>query len=209
MAGPHRTCGDVRVEAGRRPSQLGWYRFAAGLAAGKTVLDVGSGMGKGLEVLRAQAREAWGLEVDPRLAGPQVMIGDVGELPDAAYEVLVCIDVLEHVADDRGFLGHLLRVARESVFITTPNWSESRRWNEYHVREYTPREFHRLFAGQSARFFWGEESGDRVVEARRWWAWEVVNELYNRDPTRVLMKAANRAFRFIRPHQAALVAVAR
>lgn len=200
-----RDCVDVHISAGRCPAQLGWYRFAAGLVAGKRVLGVGSGMGAELEVLKSGAAVAHGLEVDPRLGSPDVIIGDISEVPGNAYDVVVCIDVLEHVADDHVFLRDLFRVARELVLVTTPNWSASRSWNEYHRREYTPRGFRRLLTGHSVRLFKGDEDGTTVSEETRPSWYDALNDVYNSRLTRWPAKAANRVLGFIWPHQAALV----
>jgi hypothetical protein len=54
------------------------------------------------------------------------------------------MDVIEHVEDDVAFLRHLLRVAREAVFLATPNWDRFRATNKYHFREYTADELDAL-----------------------------------------------------------------
>lgn len=120
-------------------SQIHWYAHAAAWGAGKAVLDVGAGSGYGLAYLRAAGPTVLrGIDLAP--AGPLVELEGIGPLPDRSYDLVVCIDVIEHVEDDREFLADLLRVARERVFFTTPNWNRSRCANRLHVREYTPDE---------------------------------------------------------------------
>ena len=136
-----RTVGDVSVEAGRGAGQLGWYRFAARFVAGKSVLDAGCGLGKGLDILRQSAVSARGQDLDPRLDRDDIHIGPLDEIPSKSVDVVVSMDVVEHVEDDGAFVRNLGRIAREHVFVTTPNWSITRCTWPYHLREYTPREF--------------------------------------------------------------------
>jgi methyltransferase family protein len=76
-------CGDKHPAKGREPLQMGWYEYAASLVTGKSVLDVG-----------------WG----------SVEIHDIAAVPDRAFDVVVCIDVIEHVQDDVSFVQHLVHV---------------------------------------------------------------------------------------------------
>jgi len=82
-----------------------------------------------------------------------VLANPVEDYPDAAFDMVTAIDVIEHVEDDKGFLGHLLRIAKRYVFISTPNWFDSGCQNPYHVREYTPAEFRKLLAGLCCRYW--------------------------------------------------------
>ena len=48
----YKTCGDHSVEAGRGTSgQIGWYVLASKFCKNQSVVDVGCGLGKGLEIL--------------------------------------------------------------------------------------------------------------------------------------------------------------
>jgi SAM-dependent methyltransferase len=140
-----RQVGDVSVDAGRGPGQLGWYEYAAGtFCKGKVVLDVGCGLGKGLDILASSAKLARGQDLDPRLARSDVTIGGLNQIPGKSVDVVTCIDVIEHVDDDAGFVDELARIARETIIITTPNWTLSRCQWPYHLREYTPRQLREL-----------------------------------------------------------------
>lgn len=46
------------------------------------------------------------------------------ECPDRLYDVIICHDVIEHIADKQGLLGHLGRFLKSSgiVFIAFPAW---------------------------------------------------------------------------------------
>jgi SAM-dependent methyltransferase len=186
-------CGDESVSAGRGPGQLPWYRFASGLVAGKTVLDVGCGLGKGMEILRQNAASVNGQDLDPRLAGPEIHIGPVDQIPGKSYDVVTCFDVIEHVQDDQEFVRHLVRIARQGLFLTTPNWTTGRcRW-PYHVREYTPQQWLDLFAPfGEATLYKGTSNGASVYPVVHRGAYFLFNSLRTWPPTSFATRCWNR-----------------
>lgn len=187
-----RPCGDTSVAAGRMPGQLPWYQFVAeNIAKGKQVLDVGCGLGAGLEILERTAREVVGQDVDPRLESERIVIRDLAEFDDNSYEVVTCIDVLEHVEDDLNFVGQLARVASERIFLTTPNWTASRCKWRYHIREYTPRQLSQLLSplGNVCPFK-GTSSGDLVYPVKHPLAYNLVNDARAWWPTAFITKCA-------------------
>lgn len=139
-------CGDKGVVAGRGPGQLGWYEFCAHnfLSGKETILDVGCGTGKGLRILSKRSRKAHGIDLDPRLKDENIFVMDVKEITPQSYDIVTCIDVIEHVEDDTNFVKELNRIARKGLFITTPNYTAGRNTWPYHVREYTPFELYNL-----------------------------------------------------------------
>lgn len=135
-----------------RQWQAHWYRHVGGLAAGKSVLDVGAGTGYGLPILRAAgAVDVLGFDIVE--IGPEVRQSNVDNYPDSSWDVVTAIDVIEHVEDDRTFLAHLLRISRTAAFISTPNWNVSKAANPYHVREYAPQELEELLEGLDYRIW--------------------------------------------------------
>lgn len=97
-------------------------RILAELCRGKSVLDVGCGPGHFVEMLRSQGCAAVG--TDPNLNRPDSMacVGMAAEeFRDKYYDAVVCREVLEHipVREIGPFIGHLFRIARERVYITT------------------------------------------------------------------------------------------
>ena len=108
------------------------------------MLDVGAGLGDGLRILRQQASVVEGQDLDPRLADRGIHIVSIDEIPDRSCDVVTSIDVIEHIEDDGWFVRSLARIARQGIFVTTPNWTASRCQWPYHLREYTPRQLERL-----------------------------------------------------------------
>jgi SAM-dependent methyltransferase len=187
-----REAGDESVEAGRFPGQLPWYRFATRFVEGKTALDVGCGLAKGLEILQGAAAKAEGIDLDPRLARSDVKICGIEDIPDKSYDVVVSVEVIEHVEKDVEFVQHLGRVAREGVLVTTPNWTLTRCEWPYHVREYTPRQLYRLLSsiGQVS-LYKGDSTGSVSEPVRYRQLYDLVNDLRAWPPTAFPTRVVN------------------
>lgn len=202
-------CGTDDILDGRKPAQMGWYAFAAGLVKDQSVLDVGCGSGEGLKLLAAQARHATGIDLDERLRRPDldVQIKSIADMPDKSYDCVVCLDVIEHVTDDKDFLDQLFRVARKAVFVSTPNFTMSRNRHPYHVREYTPAEFASLFDTRGAlTLYGGSAHGHEQAEIARRPSYFLVNALYTWKPTLLAAKVLKRVLGVrVWKHNAALV----
>lgn len=129
-----------RIAAGMN-CQAHWYQFLSPLACAlgqpRTVLDVGAGDGTGLRFF-SEAAAVRG--IDPLPLSESVEAAPVSSMPDASFDLVTAIDVIEHVDDDRVFLDELLRISRLGVFISTPNWDRWHCVNPFHLREYTVHE---------------------------------------------------------------------
>ncbi|MBV1799997.1 bifunctional 2-polyprenyl-6-hydroxyphenol methylase/3-demethylubiquinol 3-O-methyltransferase UbiG [Siccirubricoccus sp. G192] len=201
VARPVRQVGDTSVDAGRGPGQLPWYEYAARtICRDKVVLDVGCGLGNGLDILAKTAREVRGQDLDGRLVRPNVHIGPLEGIPDKSVDVITCVDVIEHVEQDEAFVRQLARVARERIFVSTPNWTLSRCEWPYHVREYTPRQLRDLLkiAGQ-VTMSKGAPSGAEVWPVNDF-TYDMMNAARNWPPTGF----ATRCFSRILPRSARL-----
>lgn len=142
------------------PCQIEAYFLALNrwVDEGACVLDVGFGLGYGLNILAIKANEVSGVDVDekalehcrstvegrnPRLRHLALYDGNHLDFPDDAFDVVTCVDVLEHVEEYDRFLDELLRVARKGVFISTPNRRpeytrrDGKPRNPWHLREWT------------------------------------------------------------------------
>jgi SAM-dependent methyltransferase len=115
-------------------------------------LDAGCGSGRMLEDLTFYG-DVYGVELDPDAAAyaasrgcGEVRVGRLEELPwdDGTFDLITCLDVLEHVPDDRVALIELRRVAKPGAWLlaTVPAypvlWSLHDKAN-YHFRRYTRR----------------------------------------------------------------------
>lgn len=144
--GEYRKIEDDPPEVRDKNCQGYWYNFASQWAKGKSVLDVGSGAGHGLkEFIEAGASSIYA--IDPKPINSNVLEHPIEKLRGEYYDLVTCIDVIEHVEDDKGLLEQLWRVTKPGggIFITTPNWNASKCLNKYHYREYTPEELADLF----------------------------------------------------------------
>jgi len=122
------------------------------LPAGAQVLDAGCGSGRTLREL-ADYGEVHGIELDPEAAAVardrghgEVRVGRLEALPwaDGIFDLITCLDVIEHTPDDRATLVELLRVTRPAGFllVTVPAyqalWSLHDEAN-HHFRRYSRR----------------------------------------------------------------------
>jgi glycosyltransferase involved in cell wall biosynthesis len=125
-------------DAGRWDSQCGWHTLIGQMFHGKTILDVGAGLGHSRARLAGldQSNAVTLHDIAPGM--PVDLTCPLGDIPARSFDVVSAFDVIEHVPDDAGFVADLCRIARERVVITTPNWRVSKCGNNYHVREYAP-----------------------------------------------------------------------
>jgi SAM-dependent methyltransferase len=123
------------------------------------LLEIGFGEGYGSEIVRPWVGEYVGVEVEGeavshaagRYAHPRstflVYDGETLVFDDSSFDLVISVQVLEHVRDSERFVCEARRVARRGglVLIVTPNRNHrlaegERPWNRYHVREFSPAE---------------------------------------------------------------------
>jgi SAM-dependent methyltransferase len=151
-----------------------WYRGrrrviraaldALPLPAGAEVLDAGCGSGRTLEEL-ADYGTVTGIELNEQAAEVararghgEVRIGRLEELPwpEASFDLITCLDVLEHTPDDRATLTELGRVCRPQgwLLLTVPAypglWSMHDEAN-HHFRRYSRARLRAVAAGAGWR----------------------------------------------------------
>jgi SAM-dependent methyltransferase len=119
------------------------------LSSSCRILDAGCGSGRTLDEL-ADYGDACGVDVSPeavdatRARGHAAHLGSVTDLPfaDATFDLVTCLDVVEHTPDDRRTLTELRRVTRPggTLLLTVPAhpmlWSAHDEAN-LHYRRYT------------------------------------------------------------------------
>ena len=124
------------------------------------ILDIGSGYGFGCAVmaLKNAVRGVDKSEEHVRFSRglyPWCDF-DVWDIANGPYhieaDIVVSVDVIEHIAEYEKALKNMIDSAREEVWISTPNRlndqiSDEQPKNPYHVREWTPDEFCDLIEG--------------------------------------------------------------
>lgn len=156
-------------------------RLASGRSIGR-LLDVGCGDALFFDAL-ARFGEVDGLEPDAALLGPsrwreRVRVGALGPdfRPERPYDLVLMLDVLEHIADDRAALAAAFEATRPggSLLVTVPAlpwlWSRHDEANAHH-RRYRRRGLAELlgsagFAVESVRYFFAWTVVPMLV--RRW-----------------------------------------
>jgi SAM-dependent methyltransferase len=119
----------------------------------RSVLDLGSGDGWLVEQLRPKLRDAsrivsWDTNytVDDLIAELPLPVVRTVDAPQGRFDLILMLDVLEHIEDDEDFLSHvvLTHLARSGVFvITVPAYG--RLFSDHdvalgHYRRYEPRQ---------------------------------------------------------------------
>ena len=140
------------------------YLYASQFVAGKAVLDIACGDGYGSFALAPLASQVIGIDIDhsavaraceayvtPKL---RFMQGRLERIPlgDAAVDVAVCFETIEHMSDQISAVRELRRVLRPSgmLMISTPNaHSADGAWhqeNPFHEKELSRTELLALLA---------------------------------------------------------------
>src|SRR3954471_3118528 len=120
----------IRAELDRLPLPRPWR-----------ILDAGCGSGRTMDEL-ASYGDVSGVDLSPTAVGAarrrgfdDVRQGSLDALPwpDASFDVATCLDVVEHVADDRHALAELRRITRPDGFllVTVPAYPSL--WSQHDV----------------------------------------------------------------------------
>jgi SAM-dependent methyltransferase len=109
-----------------------WYDYAEALLPARigSYLDYGCGRGEMLRRVSPRAVRACGVDVDPEvlrsIPGVETCVireGDPLPFPNESFDVIKCLEVIEHVADERRTFRELARVLRPggTLILTTPH----------------------------------------------------------------------------------------
>ena len=84
--------------------------------------------------------------------------------PDNSFDVVTCVDVIEHVEDFNRLIKEMLRVSRKGIFLSTPNRrpentnKDGSPKNCWHLREWNFNEFEEVLS-QFGRIDWNFING--------------------------------------------------
>ncbi|HEX8159924.1 MAG TPA: class I SAM-dependent methyltransferase [Solirubrobacteraceae bacterium] len=128
------------------------------LTPGACVLDAGCGSGRTLDEL-CDYGHACGVDLSDEAVcataarGHDVLAGRIEALPfpAATFDLITCLDVIEHTPDDRCSLRELRRVTRPGGFLVATVPAYPRMWSVHdevnlHFRRYTCRTLHAAVA---------------------------------------------------------------
>jgi len=129
------------------------------------VLDVGCGTGKILTDLTARGHRVVGLDFSDRALtycagrGAEMLVrGDAQRLPfaDRSFDLIVALDILEHVPDDDAMASEILRVLRPGGHAILNVPAHPMLWSEHdvalhHFRRYTPHTLRTVLEGAGLR----------------------------------------------------------
>jgi Methyltransferase domain len=159
------------------PCQKETYYYALNnyVKDGDKVLDVGIGAGYGMNLLSIKAKELYGVDVDSKsiehckklVLGKNPKVKEIKKydgykLPfkDNSFDVVTCVDVVEHVEDYDRFIDELLRVSKRVVVFGTPNRrpeytnEDGTPKNHWHLREWSYKEFDEIARSHSKKVDW-------------------------------------------------------
>jgi len=186
----------------------GWLNFFDGIAKRiieesepKTVLDAGCALGFLVEAFRNHGVEAFGVDIS-RFAienvyadiKPYCWVGSVCEPFPQKYDLITCIEVLEHLAqrDSEKAIANLCAHANEIIFSSTPfDYKESTHFNvqppEYWAEQFARRGFYRdlesdmsFITPWAVKFVKTNRSNPRLVreyERKFWYLWKENTDL--------------------------------
>lgn len=123
----------------RKEDQLIQFRHRAALcmmdlpAGGETVLDLGSGDGLFLALLREKGIKGKGLDLSEEgvakanTKGLDTAVFDFASnrlpFPDNSFDTVVMLDILEHLYDPQSLLREAARVSKKNIIVGVPNFS--------------------------------------------------------------------------------------
>lgn len=147
---------------------------------GYKVIDVGFGLGYGINILSIVADELYGVDVDvksleyctntivnrnPKLKNLQVYDGYNIKYPDSFFDIVTCVDVIEHVDEYHRLIDEMLRISKKGVFISTPNRipentkKNGKPKNHWHLREWSFEEIDHIIKAHSRKIEWNFLNG--------------------------------------------------
>jgi 2-polyprenyl-3-methyl-5-hydroxy-6-metoxy-1,4-benzoquinol methylase len=148
----------IEIPVQRAAYELALHKY---MQSDDRVLDVGCGIGYGLRIMSAKASHSTGIDLDSyaikcanknlsKETGSinlQTYNGKHIPFQNYDYDIVTCVDVIEHVPNYLGLLKEMVRVSRRVILISTPNRRpentrpDGKPKNIWHLREWSFEEF--------------------------------------------------------------------
>lgn len=149
------------------------YHKAAELVQGD-VLEIGTGMGYGVEVVAPSAKRyvtidkscAYDAELPDNAEFRQMTVPPL-DFADESFDFVISFQVIEHIKRDKEFVAEVSRVLRKggTFIVSTPNAPMSLTRNPWHVREYTAQELKTLLSEEFAEVeMMGVTGNEKIME---------------------------------------------
>ena len=153
-------------------SILAYYK-AAELVNGD-VLEIGTGMGYGVEVVAPAADKyvtidkscAYNVELPANAEFRQMTVPPL-DFADESFDYVISFQVIEHIKNDKEFVAEVSRVLRKGgkFIVSTPNAPMSLTRNPWHVREYTAEELKKLLSKEFSQIdMMGVGGNEKIME---------------------------------------------
>ena len=153
-------------------SILAYYK-AAELVSGD-VLEIGTGMGYGVEVVAPAADKyvtidkscAYNVELPANAEFRQMTVPPL-DFADESFDYVISFQVIEHIKNDKEFVAEVSRVLRKGgkFIVSTPNAPMSLTRNPWHVREYTAEELKKLLSKEFSQIdMMGVSGNEKIME---------------------------------------------
>ena len=149
------------------------YHKAAELVQGD-VLEIGTGMGYGVEVVAPSAKRYVTIDkscaYDTRLpanAEFRQMTVPPLDFADESFDFVISFQVIEHIKRDKEFVAEVSRVLRKggTFIVSTPNAPMSLTRNPWHIREYTAQELKALLSAEFSEVeMMGVKGNEKIME---------------------------------------------
>lgn len=153
-------------------SILAYYK-AAELVSGD-VLEIGTGMGYGVEVVAPAADKyvtidkscAYNVELPANAEFRQMTVPPL-DFADESFDYVISFQVIEHIKNDKEFVAEVSRVLRKGgkFIVSTPNAPMSLTRNPWHVREYKAEELKELLSKEFSLIdMMGVSGNEKIME---------------------------------------------
>ena len=121
------------------------------------VLEIGCGIGRGLEIAEKKGTTYTGIDKNEKLVDEQIQnfpensfihgtVPPLSEIENERFDTVISFHVIEHIEKDDLFLEEIYRVLKPSgtLILSTPNKEKNITKNPWHIREYNEIELKKI-----------------------------------------------------------------